>query len=276
MLVELHSGISRTRHYVSGFDWEAKNFRIDAAASNYMRGRSDDYRRIVEEINRPEQFATVNKSELPAAGNHGDRVRAAVILDPIPAPPMTVDSLLPKWALGLIAEFAAADRRAECVAKELSAVQLNWQPRQDAWSVGQCLEHLRAANDVYLPAISAALQGRRSRRIDAVRLGWFTRRFIRAYIVPNPHGTSARAPRKIAPTKQVDLAVLSAFLRSNESARELVRRAGDFDVNRIRFRNPFIPLLRFTVGAGLTIIAQHQSRHLLQAERVRQMAGFPR
>ena len=37
----------------------------------------------------------------------------------------------------------------------------------------------------------------------------------------------------------------------------------------IRFRNPFIPLLRFTVGTGLEIVAKHESRHLLQAEGVR-------
>jgi hypothetical protein len=47
-------------------------------------------------------------------------------------------------------------------------------------------------------------------------------------------------------------------------------------VNRIRYRNPFIPLLRFTVGAGLEIIAKHASRHLLQAEGVRQNMSFPR
>jgi hypothetical protein len=47
-------------------------------------------------------------------------------------------------------------------------------------------------------------------------------------------------------------------------------------VNRIRYRNPFIPLLRFTVGAALEIIAKHTSRHLLQAEGVRQDMSFPR
>ena len=50
--------------------------------------------------------------------------------------------------------------------------------------------------------------------------------------------------------------------------RELVARASAYDVNRIRFKNPFTPLLRFTVGTGLEIVTQHQSRHLLQAEVV--------
>jgi len=70
--------------------------------------------------------------------------------------------------------------------------------------------------------------------------------------------------------------VLESFLRSTKAARALVTQASSHDVNRIRYKNPFIPLLRFTVGAGLEIIAKHANRHLLQAEGVRQSAGFPR
>jgi hypothetical protein len=32
--------------------------------------------------------------------------------------------------------------------------------------------------------------------------------------------------------------------------------------------NPFVPLVRFTVGTGVEIVWRHQHRHLLQAERV--------
>jgi hypothetical protein len=170
----------------------------------------------------------------------------------------------------------AADRRAESVAKGLSTEQLNWHPRQGVWSVGQCLEHLRVSNEIYLAAISSSLEGGQRGTVDDVRLGWFSRWFIRNYVAPNPGGAKARAPRKIEPSKQVGPSILKSFLASNQGAQELVRRASDFDVNRIRFKNPFVPLLRFTVGTGLEIIAKHQSRHLLQAEGVRQFVGFPR
>jgi len=64
--------------------------------------------------------------------------------------------------------------------------------------------------------------------------------------------------------------------RANDlAARDLIRRASRYDVNRIRFRNPFIPLLRFTVGTGLEIVWRHQCRHLLQAERIKQAPTFP-
>ena len=182
---------------------------------------------------------------------------------------------LPAWCVRLVSELEDADRRARSVAGELTPEQLNWRAAPGTWSVGQCLEHLLHANEVYLPAISAALTGQPPSAVGEIRFGWFSRWFIRNYIAPNPQGNRARAPQKIAPAVEVQADILARFLRSNQAARDLVRRAADYDVNAIRFRNPFVPLLRFTVGTGLEITAKHESRHLLQAEKVRRTAGFP-
>jgi hypothetical protein len=181
---------------------------------------------------------------------------------------------VPDWTSRIIAELKSVDRRAESVAKGLTPAQLNWHA-DGAWGVGQCLDHLRLTNEVYLPAISAALESAPGSKVEEIHLGGLSRWCIRKLIEPSPGGARARAPKKIVPAPQPRPDVLEAFLRSNEAVRELVARAGEYDVNRIRFRNPFIPLLRFTVGAGLEIVAKHQSRHLLQAERVRALAGFP-
>jgi len=189
---------------------------------------------------------------------------------------MTAETALPAWAVRLVSELEASDVRAESVAKGLSSEQLNWYPGQNAWSVGQCLEHLCMTNEVYLPAISIALNKGVHAKVQEISLGWFSRWFIRNYIAPDPNAPRAQAPKKIQPGKQVEPFVLDAFLRSNERARELIMRAVDYDVNRIRFKNPFVPLLRFTVGTGLEIVAKHESRHLRQAEKVMQSAGFPR
>src|SRR5436190_655825 len=109
------------------------------------------------------------------------------------------------------------------------------------WSVGQCLEHLHLANEIYLPAISITLKRRQRTEVHEITLSRFSRWFI----------------------------------RSNQVAQVLVARASAYNVNRIRFKNPFIPVLHFTVGTGPEIVPQHQSRHLPQAETVRQSPGFP-
>ena len=182
---------------------------------------------------------------------------------------------LPAWSLRLVSELEAADVRAKSIAETLSPEQINWQPQPGAWSIGQCLEHLAITNEVYLLAIARALKGRRQTRVQEIRLGAPSQWFIRNYIAPNPQGKRARAPAKITPGKSVRADILAAFLGGNQSARDLIRQGAEYNVNAIRFPNPFFPLLRFTVGTGLEIISKHQSRHLLQAERVRQSAGFP-
>ncbi len=182
---------------------------------------------------------------------------------------------LPAWSVRLLAELDAADERANQLVIGLNPEQLNWKPGPGVWSVGQCLEHLCIANEVYLPAISNSLEGKPVSAVQDILPGWFGRWFIRSYIEPSPQSKHGRAPKKIVPGARVELSVLDRFLRSNQAARELVRHARDYDVNRIRFKNPLVPVLRFTVGTGLEIVSRHERRHLLQAERAKRSSGFP-
>ena len=183
--------------------------------------------------------------------------------------------MLPAWAARMLEELDASDRQASAVARELSLEQLNWSPAPGQWSVGQCLDHLLKANQVYLPPIARALDGRPHAPVQEITPGWFGRWFIRTQIDPSTQRRRGRAPGKITPAQHVDRSVVDQFVRSNDSVRDLVRRASACDVNRIRFVNPFVPLVRFTVGTGLEVVWRHQRRHLLQAERVKRSPGFP-
>lgn len=183
---------------------------------------------------------------------------------------------MPYWPARVIDGLSDADRRASALARGLSAAQLNWQPSSHQWSIGQCLDHLLVANEVYLPPISRALDGRASSPVDETMPGPLGRFFIRTYIEPSTQRLRGRAPRKIRPAQQIPPDILDRFLRSNDLARAMVRRASAYDVNRIRFVNPFVPLLRFNVAGGIEVLWRHQHRHLRQAERVRQSAEFPK
>lgn len=190
---------------------------------------------------------------------------------------MTIDlgGAPPPWCVRLISELNRADERAAGLARSLNPQQLNWIPAPGVWSVGQCLEHLYITNEVYLRPMSRALEGRQPAVVQEITPGGFGRWFIRNFIEPSSKTKRGRAPKKIKPGAHVESDILDRFLDSNKRTRDLALRAGNYDVNRIRFRNPFIPLIRFTLGTGLEIISKHQSRHLLQAERVRASAAFP-
>ncbi|GAC1639040.1 MAG: hypothetical protein NVS9B14_19970 [Candidatus Acidiferrum sp.] len=180
-----------------------------------------------------------------------------------------------RWVDLLMADLDAAEERARKLTAGLSTEQLNWQPTAGTWSVGQCLDHLRVMNDVYLPPVEVALAGKPKRAVEEITPGWFGRWFLRSFVEPSATTKKVKAPSKSAPASKVDGTVLERLLRGNENLRGLLRRASEYDVNRIRFKNPFVPMIRFTVGTGLTIVVRHEHRHLLQAERVKASNGFP-
>src|SRR5260370_38207530 len=105
-----------------------------------------------------------------------------------------VDPLSTSWAMRLISELDTADQRAKELAKGLTPLQLNWKPSQDAWSVGQCLEHLRVTNEVYLAVITGSLKARSLRAVQDITPGWFGRWFIRDYITQSSESKQPRSP----------------------------------------------------------------------------------
>jgi hypothetical protein len=179
-------------------------------------------------------------------------------------------SALPTWAARLNQGLDANDRDARELVSGLSVDDLNRQSGPGAWSIGQCIEHLCLGTETYVPPLHAALEGRPVAPVQEITPGWFGRWFIRNYIEPSPQTKRATAPSKIVPGRRVELSILERFLAGNQRIREVIHRAAAHDVNRIRFKNPYIPGLRFTIGTGLQILYQHERRHLLQAQRVRE------
>ena len=185
----------------------------------------------------------------------------------------TQKALEPVWHVCLVEDLKSSEQAARSLVNGLTEQQLNWQPAPGSWSIGQCLEHLCITDETYLPAITAALKEKPDAPVAQIVPGWFGSWFIRNFVEPSPQTKRASAPAKIRPTARVGLTVLDRFL--NQAVRNLIADARKKDVNRIRFWNPFVKGIRFTAGTGLEIIASHERRHLLQAERVLRSPNFP-
>jgi len=178
----------------------------------------------------------------------------------------------------ILDDLDKSDEAARRLAGGLSDAQVNWQPGETAWSIAQCLDHLGRANTVYAAALHQAVKESRAKKEThppAIRPGWLGRLFI-GYFEPPPR-KKLRAPKKIVPASRMGCReVLESFLRSQEDVRAVIRDGAELDLNRIRFHNPFIGLLRFTVGTGLLVITAHNRRHLWQAGRILESPGFPK
>jgi hypothetical protein len=81
------------------------------------------------------------------------------------------------------------------------------------------------------------------------------------------------APKIIRPRSGPALAdALARFLESHEAVLGFLRRNADLDLTHVRFVNPFVRGVRFSLATGLHVIAAHDRRHLWQAWRVRRSA----
>jgi len=152
-----------------------------------------------------------------------------------------------------------------------------WRPRPEAWSVGECLAHLTATVDVYVPAIERGLG--RARPLAAggpvlVSPGALSRWFIRQ--MEPPARRRYRAPRAARPPAALQPGpAWREFRAANDELRRLLADCRRVDVNRVRFPNPFTKGIRFTVGTGLVLMVVHHRRHVWQAFQVAEAAGYP-
>ena len=168
----------------------------------------------------------------------------------------------------------AAEREARAMTEGLTEEQGVWRAEPGSWSIAQCLDHLATANRVYLEPMEAAAaralaQGRRRR--GPARPGWIGGWFVRSLEPPVKPRFKMTAPRKIVPRQSPALKDAAAqFLATQADVRAFLEKYADIDLAGVRFVNPFIRGVRFSLATGLHVIAAHERRHLWQARRVRE------
>ena len=176
-------------------------------------------------------------------------------------------------------ELGAAERDAEALVAGLSEDQGAWRAAAGSWSVSECLDHLATANRVYLRAMDGAAarasdKGRR--RKGAAEPGLIGRWFVRMLEPPARSGYKQQAPRIIRPRSSPGLAdAFAAFRASQENVRAFLRTYAEIDLAGVRFPNPFLRGVRFSLATGLHAITAHERRHLWQAWKVREGAMKP-
>jgi hypothetical protein len=173
-------------------------------------------------------------------------------------------------------QLEAAERDAHALVEGLTEQQGRWRAEPGSWSIAECLDHLAAANRVYVRAMEGAAARARDRgrlRRGPARPGIVGRWFVRTLEPPARPLFKLRAPRRIRPRASPGLE--DAFRRFLDSTRDVgafLERYADLDLTGVRFSNPFIRGVRFSLATGLHVINAHDRRHLWQAWRVREQA----
>lgn len=155
----------------------------------------------------------------------------------------------------------------------MNDAQLRWTPPDGGWSVGQVLEHLCIADDMYLERMRALVA-----RPDAPRAApdaewrptlagrFLVRALERPRKLPAPRMWTPLAPRP---------GVAAAYAARLDELLALLDRGAALDWRRVRTSSPVSRLIRLNLGDCFTLLAVHGRRHLGQMERVAARPGFP-
>ena len=158
----------------------------------------------------------------------------------------------------------------------MSEDQLNWKPRADGWSVGQCLEHLILTNEKFYPEMDKLAAGTRKNSFIenwSPFSGFFGRFLIKAV---SEDSKKAKAPSKdIVPPSDVPADIVDKFSQHVADLNSKVEACAAADVKKTVVTSPFLAIFTYSLDDAYTVLVEHTKRHIRQAKRVKGSEGFP-
>lgn len=178
----------------------------------------------------------------------------------------------------LVAEARSVAAEAERRFGALTAGQLNWKSAPEAWSVAQCFDHLIRINSAYFPQLHRIQTGGYTStwRDRAPFLG----RLVAAMVLKavQPEATRKfRAARTVMPASSaLDADIIARFTaHQQEVVGHMQRTAQRGDLGAMMLTSAVAPAAFYSALDAFRILLAHERRHMAQAARVTQAAGFP-
>jgi hypothetical protein len=179
-----------------------------------------------------------------------------------------------KTSSSLVEEFLKEAEKVSDKAKKftnLNKEQLNWKPETNKWSVGESFEHLIRINKLYLPYFEKSSKGKKSD-------GFFKHTLmgkIMMWVISPYSKLKFKTLKSLNPARSnIKENIINDFLKQHEYIVELAGDLKNFDLKEI-VTSPINSFVKYNLGDCLLIIALHDQRHILQAERVTAEKSFP-
>lgn len=155
--------------------------------------------------------------------------------------------------------------------------KLNVEPAPGSWSAAQCLAHLNAYGDYYLPAIEKAIQqAKQAGSTPAVefRSSWLGAYFTK--LMQPDSKTKMKSPANaIPPTFLNPAEALAQFIDQQERMLKLIDAARTVNLNEVRIPISIAQWIRLKLGDTFGFYIAHHRRHVLQAERALEAVSNP-
>jgi hypothetical protein len=170
----------------------------------------------------------------------------------------------------------------DALTRGLNPAQFNWRPAPDKWSVGECFDHLAIATGLMLSRVRPVIDRGQVKGIMGtppfrygIMGGWFVRMMATP---PAPGKRSMPSPKNFVPPSGMPKPEVMARYHSVLADLQLaLERSHGLALDKLRARSAGQggTWLQFNLAAWFAATIAHLRRHLAQAHRVTETAGFP-
>ena len=170
-----------------------------------------------------------------------------------------------------------AREKVKAVFGTLSAAQLSWKPAEESWSIGQCLDHLIVTDCLYFPALKKATAAKFEMSFweNWSPLSGFFGRMLVSQVQELP-AKKLTAPKIFLPYEtKIDGVILERFHKHLDSLMGYIVACSSVDIDKIHITSPVSKLVTLSLRKAITLLLQHEHRHINQATRVMKAKDFP-
>jgi len=179
-----------------------------------------------------------------------------------------------QWQLGLIViQYKAHSARLHRLTDGLADDVWARRPALGRWSVAECVGHLNLTTDKMLPVLRTAVaQSARSARLDHLYRQTLVGRLMAHAVGPvrqigRIRLGAVRTPAAFVPGSAASKSdVMSAFDRGQQELIGVVEDAEGRRIDGVIVTSPFSKYLRYDLYSAFIVVAQHELRHIVQAE----------
>ena len=152
----------------------------------------------------------------------------------------------------------------------LDGDQLNWQPGDDRWSIGQCLDHLLIGNTPYFQIFESIRNGTKRttfwERLPLLPGIWGA--LVLNTVKPET-ARKSRAPKIFVPSPDtVPSDIVERFCQQQRELAAAIEALAETDLDARIITSPVARFVTYSLRNALAIIVAHEERHLQQAENV--------
>ena len=172
-----------------------------------------------------------------------------------------------------IKELESARVRLHALWTSVSRDAWHTRPAAERWSAGDCIQHLNLASQAMLPLLREGVASAPPRSADTSyrrdALGWVIAKLIAPASPIKMRSEAAFVPAD----ERSPEAAIAEFDRFQDALVACVRAAEGLAIDGVTIVSPFDARgLHYNLYSALTLVARHQHRHLLQAERAARRA----